>query len=300
MKSFCLFCLLLLNKGFGQSVFRTVLDRASNQPVSYATLKVLHKPSGTMTTAKGEFELSFEPSDSILITSIGYQEMILIGRDVGLKIYLSPLPKSLDTVVVRGTTPLRTIILGNGKDFVNKKLNCGKDCEPWGDCIPWGPSDKKEEFAEKIMIDSTKVYRLQKLYIPTRKKDRYGAILLRIYATDEITNLPGEELLFKYIEVNARMIYKNKVVIDISSDDLYISHSSSFFVSMAWPPGQGGRGIHFTSLCLFFMNQDNFYRRSLASKTYDWYTPLYRMNPNENLKILNSAYAVQMEERVYK
>ena len=300
MKLLCLSCLLFLNKGFSQSALRSVADSTNNRPISYVTVKVLHKPIGTMTSVNGEFELAIEPSDTILITSIGYREKILIGRDVGMRIFLSPLPKSLDTVFVGRTRPVRTIILGIGKDFVNKKIKCGDDCEPWGDCIPWGPSDKKEEFAEKIAIDSTKAYRLKKLYIPTRRKDRYGPLLLRIYAEDEKTKLPGEELLFKYIEVNARMIYKNKVVVDISAEDFYISHSSSLFVSLGWPPGQGGREIHFNSLCFFFMNQDNTYARNLASKKYEWYPTNFRKSQNDIYKRLNSAYAVELEERIYK
>jgi len=290
MKRPFIFCLLFLTKGFSQSALRTVADSTNNRPISYATLKVLHKPIGTMANVNGEFELAFERSDTISITCIGYREKILMGRDIGLRIYLSPAPKSLDTVVVAGTRPLRTIILGNGKDFVNKKMKCGDDC------LPWGPAGVKEEFAEKILIDSTKAYRLKKLYMPTRKKDQYGPLLLRIYAEDEITKKPGEELLFKYIEVNKKMIYKSKVVIDISSEDLYIGHSSSFFVSFGWPLGHGGRGVDFTSINLFLLNKDNTLQRNLLTETYYWYQSGYGKSKDK----VNTAYAVEMEERVYK
>jgi hypothetical protein len=117
MKFLGCFLLLLGQFAFSQTMKRKIVDEHNNSAVPYATVKVLHKPVGVMAEATGEFELNIEPTDTILITSVGYQKKILSGRDLGLKIYLSPLPKSLDTVVVRRTKPVRTIILGNGKDF---------------------------------------------------------------------------------------------------------------------------------------------------------------------------------------
>ncbi len=292
MKFLGCFPLLLVGQlVFSQTMKRTIINENNNIGVPYATVKVLHKPIGTMTTANGEFELALEPTDTILITSIGYQRRTLIARDAGSTIYLSPLPKSLDTVVVRGTTPVRNIILGNGKDFVHKKMKCGDDC------LPWGPADLKEEFAEKIIVDSAKAYRLKKVYIPTRKKEKYGPLLLRVYSEDEVTKLPGDELLFKYIEVDRSMIHKSKVVIDISADDLYISNSGSFYVSMGWPPGQGGRGTYSTHLTLFLWHKENTFARNLLSETYYWYQHGFGKRENG---FVSSAYAVEMEERIYK
>ena len=105
-----------------------------------------------------------------------------------------------------------------------------------------------------------------------------------------------QELLLRYIDVNSSMIYKDKVVIDVSSDDLYISHSSSFFVSLGWPPGEIGG----TYLRFFLTGKGKTFARNLVTKMYDWYPILYKKSVNGTTKTMNAAYAVEMQERVYK
>lgn len=295
------YCLLLLLPNFclSQKISGTVVDANNNAPVPFATIKVLHSTRGEITTTKGEFQIFIEPADTILISSVGYQTKILTWKTMSATVYLVPAPKMLEQVTIRPTIPIRTIILGNGKDLIHQVINCRfTENGPQDICWPWGPSGLKEEFAEKIGLDSSRLYRLLKVYVPVRKNNPYGPLLLRIYEEDSISGMPGEELFLKLVNVERKLIYKNKVVIDVSAENIYIG-GRNFFISMSWPPGQTGR-TNFTALAFFAHGKDNTYARNLLSEAYNWHPFGLMKNQNGQTKQINSAYAVEIEERAYK
>jgi hypothetical protein len=202
MRCFLIFSILLCRAyGFAQPL-RKVLDKQTGLPVSYATVKVLHQPRGVIASDKGEFVLSLDRSDSVLFSCVGYEEKILIGGQIDTIIFLFPKIKTLSQVTIGKKIPARSIVLG-------EKIKRSKD-ERY-----WLVSSAQEEFAQRIDIpDSSHVYKIKKVIIPTGKYTCPGSLLLRIYTPDSITGLPGEPLLLKFVEVR-RSGTRKEVIIEL-------------------------------------------------------------------------------------
>lgn len=98
------------------------IGRVSGQDgdvIPYATLRILHKPIGTLTDSAGVFALSLDGSllnDTISFSSLGYEEeLVPISRITGsdtLDIVLASKPYSIQEVVVM---PLKTKIKTFGR-----------------------------------------------------------------------------------------------------------------------------------------------------------------------------------------
>src|SRR6185295_6743442 len=94
-----IFFLLMVIPGISYCQFvRTILDKNTRSPVPFASVKVLHKPLGVIASDKGEFTLPIEKSDTILITCVGYYQLILTGEKIEDAIYLVPKIQSLPGV----------------------------------------------------------------------------------------------------------------------------------------------------------------------------------------------------------
>lgn len=223
--------LLLLSCGaIAQPLLRSIQDGQSKAPVSFATVKALHTPKGVIATEKGEFVLDISPSDSVLISCVGYKQRLIPGGAVGTTIYLEPRVKVMKELTIHETKLVQSLTLGNGAPYLNKKLTC--DWNPGKldqDCLPWGAGGKAE-FAERVIVpDSLHIYHIKKVYIPTRYPDDRGPFLLHVYASDPNSPYPGEELFQKSISITRQNISKNKVVADLSAEGLYIQDSKTIF-----------------------------------------------------------------------
>jgi hypothetical protein len=74
------------------------------KPVGSASIRIINSNRGTSSDADGSFNLHLRPSDSILISAIGYGDTIFSpGNRNKLVVILRPKPKSLGEVVVSGT-----------------------------------------------------------------------------------------------------------------------------------------------------------------------------------------------------
>ncbi|RYY64046.1 MAG: hypothetical protein EOO12_10755 [Chitinophagaceae bacterium] len=293
--------LQLSNVAVGQSTHR-LRDRRSGVPVPWATVKVLNRPLGAVADGNGLFALTLNTGDTALISSVGYAPRLLtVLPDV---IDLEPVARPLDTVRVRQTVALRTVLLGNGVPFLNQRL---RSDYPWdsqaGRCYPWGVGGGEEgkfEFAERIGLpDSTHPYRLLRLWLPTRKTDCYGRLLLRFYNVDPLTGAPGEELFVKQVDVNKASVRRArmKIVVDLSADNLLLPPGRAFFLSTGWPPGT--TASCFSIIPLFSGPERDTWHRSPATKIYEW-TPMVMNRMDISPHQVHALYAAELEERVYK
>ena len=99
-------------RGGGIKVKGLVLTEAGDVPVQGANVTVKQTEKGTITNAKGEFELSYAiPAGSVLIFSyVGYAPQNSTVKDAGqIRIYMKVAQNELDKVVVQayGTTKKR-------------------------------------------------------------------------------------------------------------------------------------------------------------------------------------------------
>jgi hypothetical protein len=283
-----------------QSRSFTIRDKETGLPVAFATIKLLHTTKGAVSNDLGYFLINIDDTDTMFVSSIGYQAKKLLGAAIDSVIFLERHVNTLNTVIIRETIPVRTIVLGNGAAFLNENLKCkypnsGRDSM---NCFPWAPSNLKEEWAERIELpDSSRNYKINKIYVPTRKHPgSYGALWVRVYATGEANGLPGEELYSSIVKVNARDIKKNKVVLNMDKENWQVNHMSSFFISVGWPPNVSySKG--FTTISSFVLYRENSFHRHLNSTYYLW-MPWSYMGVSK-VKV-STLFAVELEERKLK
>ncbi|RYY87628.1 MAG: hypothetical protein EOO15_11295 [Chitinophagaceae bacterium] len=293
----CLF--LMLSAGAQTHRLRSLRD---GSPIPWASIKILNRPQGAISNQVGFFELTLQPGDTALISSIGYAPLQLTTLPEIIE--LEPLGRSMDTVLVRQSIPIRKVMLGNGLPFLNEKLSCEPPWDsPAGRCYPWGVGGDagKAEFAERIELpDSSKPYRLLRLWLPTRESDCYGNLLIRIYAEDLKTGAPGEELFVKQVVIDKTSVRKNKlkIVVDLSADQLQLLPGRSFFLSTGWPPGTT---FHcFSIIPLFSGPQTDTWHRSPARTSYGW-VPMTMKGLNDTKhRTVHTLYTVELEERDYR
>ncbi|TCZ70454.1 hypothetical protein [Flaviaesturariibacter aridisoli] len=285
----------------GQATHR-LRDRRTGAPVPWATIKVLNRPQGAVANGEGFFELTLNGGDTALISSVGYAPKHLTQLpDV---IDLEPVARPLDTVRVRQTVPVRTLLLGNGVPFLDIKLSCSiSGNSPAGICFPWGVGNDegKAEFAERMELpDSTRAYRLLRLWLPTRKTDCYGKLLVHLYAEDPLTGGPGEELWVKLIEVDAASVRRNrlKILVDLTAEAVQLPPGQAFFVSTGWPPGTPH--TCFSIIPLFRGTQSNTWRRYVRSNGFSFFPSEMNWVDEPGGHAANTVYAAELEERVYK
>ncbi len=295
---FCSIFLLLVFISHSQSILRTILNSTTKEPVPFATVKILHTIKGEVTDEKGAFIMPFENTDTIVISSAGYVQKVLVGSEAGSIIYLQPKPVTLQEVVIKTKTFVRTLVLGNGAGSINKKIHCSFNNPPKNNhCINWGSANYKEEFAEKISLpDSSLSYQIKKVFIPIRQyKHSRGLspLLLRIYLTDTATGLPGEEIFTKTIPVAQHLLYKEKLVADLERYKIFLQNENAFFISVGWPPGTSPTD-GMSTLILKKVTMNNTYSRSLIKKDFGWFSFGVLQNPTGFEFTVSTQYAVEL------
>lgn len=278
-------------------------DHRSGAPVPWATVKVLHRAQGAVADEQGRFSLALDAGDTALVSSVGYAPKRLTA--LADEILLEPMARPLDTIHVRPTVAVRNLLLGNGVPYLQQRVDCrygGSGTQ--NGCYPWGVSGAdqgKTEFAERVALpDSTKPYRLLRLWFPTRKDDDcYGGLLIRIYTEDTLTGLPGEELFVKRIDVTRASVHRNrlKIVADLSADNLVLPPGRAFFVSTGWPPD--AKTSCFACILLFGGTPVNTFTRTMVHNDYNWYA--MRMPGKDTGGVdVHTLYAAELEELRYK
>lgn len=239
---------------------RQVINKNTLLPVPFATIKILNKKGGVIASEKGVFQIQFNPDDSVLISCVSYYPIILIGKEIKSTISLAPKFKSLANVTIQSHTILESVLIGDK----SKKL---KDLEHWG---PAG-SNLKEEFAQKMELpDSISTYKVKKLFIPSKKIRCQGPLLLHIYMADTISQLPGEEILIKMIPGDKMKYQRNKLLIDVSEENIYLDSIKYFFISISWP--EEAYTSNCTTVISISRNSSQItYVRYLDSNDYKWF-----------------------------
>ena len=128
---------------------------------------------------------------------------------------------------------------------------------------------------------------------------RLNNALVRIYTADSLSGWPGEELFVKQVEVTKRNLYKEKVVIDLSSDHIEFAGDKAFYISLGWPPDQNYKS-DFTLITLFENENGTVCQRSIRSTEYQWFTMTLKDPEGTGRVTVGLSLAVEMEVRRYK
>jgi CarboxypepD_reg-like domain len=272
------------------------MDSQTNTPVAFATVKVLNKPAGVIASDKGEFDLNIDPADSVLISCVGYASKILTGKNIAAVIYLDKKIKTLKEVAVRERKWIRSVVLGNGVAYLDSNISCrvnSPEAFETAECHPW-VGGNKSEFAEKIELPSNDLdYKIKKIIIPVSKGSRWGPVLLHLYYEDSGSDNPGEEFLLKQIDVKKEIVKKNKIYIDLSAENIYLTDSRSFFIGISWEKGE--QEYH-TRLSLIKSDKTT-YTRVLLDNNYNWFKRGgFKFGNSETLIFTNTIYAAELDE----
>jgi len=121
-------------EGAAPALVGQVLDQATQTPVAYASLGVLHQPLGTVADDQGRFRLpvpAANDQDSLRIALLGYAPLTLPVREwrqrlaqSGGQIMLRAVPTALAEVVVRPGKTVRRVI-GNSSNSMNTTASFG-------------------------------------------------------------------------------------------------------------------------------------------------------------------------------
>jgi hypothetical protein len=273
---------------------RKIIDSATGAPISFATVKVLNQPRGVIASENGVFDLHLDPADSILISSVGFQEKIITAKEIKDSILLSPKFKTLAEITVKDKKYLRTVYLGKGVPVLHEKIVC-KD----NDCWNWGPTEIHEEFAEKIVLPFPDLtYQLRKIFLPVKQVNCWGPLLLHVYIERKGSEFPGEEIFIKPVSFTRSQVHNNFAEIDLSAEEIYFENNRQFFISVGWIPGASKEKC-LTTILLHLSKEDaDTYSRSLLSNKYQWQKIGYVEGKKHDLHLRPGCfYAVELWER---
>lgn len=125
---------ICINKADSQTkIFSgTVKDMSSDEPIPFASIVFTHTTTGTLTDSAGNFSFRFSswPSDTISITCVGYQPMLL------------KVPADKDTIVV--TVPMER---GTFNEGVSVKVKVNKGLLVWRKIVEHKPENDRYRFS---------------------------------------------------------------------------------------------------------------------------------------------------------
>jgi hypothetical protein len=241
---------------------RVVFDATTNNPIPFATIKVINKPKGTFANANGEFTLNVETNDTVLITSVGYKPKTIPGKEISSSVYLDPKVIILQKAIVHSGPLIRQLLLGSDTTNLDAELN-------------WGPGSQAE-FAKKIILpDSEKLYRVNRVSVRIKKHNGcFGPLLLHIYTSNPSTGVPDSEILIRQVNFDRKNTKKDKGWVNLTEDKIIWTGTSSFFVGFSWLPRAYDEKCLTT---LFFMRskRTDTYTRNIETDQYKWFNFYY-------------------------
>jgi hypothetical protein len=247
-----------------------VIDRGSSKVVPYATVKVLHKPFGGMTSQYGQIELKLNDGDSILITCIGYKKLFFVWNPIvdTLRITVASVP--LDTVTISAQTLIGSFVIGNGAGLISKKIKCDFTPGKRNECERW-TGTRGTEFVELMTLpDSLRTFRLGIAYLPIESVECWRPIFLNVYEYDAATGLPGELLFQRLLTMQSENYVKGKAIIDLRGEQILFKKVRHFFIGISWLEGNLEHDC-ITGLVFLKRKSDVTYSRTYLDPSYKWF-----------------------------
>ncbi|MCC6181999.1 MAG: carboxypeptidase-like regulatory domain-containing protein [Bacteroidia bacterium] len=282
-----------------QEIKRVIVDSKTKEPIPYATIKILHTNKGKIANSNGEFKLDFQLNDSIFISSVGYLDTILIGKNIDKLIFLISKPSVLDNIVVSNPKIINRFIIGNGAEFINKKTICNfKESAniKLTKCLPW-TGGGGAEFAEPMMLpDTNKIYRLSKAYIPVKYTSScWQPIFIQVYEADSINGMPGSLIFRKHLSLKPENYKKGKIILDLHNENIFFIKQKKFFISISWDTENSNKNC-LTGILLFRDSEGICYSRSIVFNDYHWIVFDWTPQKENSFERLRTIFAAEIEE----
>jgi hypothetical protein len=253
---------------FGQTVKGTLVDAATQSPVAYVNIGILNKSIGTVSNDKGvfAFEISkqVKPSDTVMISMIGYESQIFKVSDfqktLQQKSTISLTSKSYDLSEV-------TII---PKDFKTKLVGNQRRNENMS--VAFQNNNMGHEMGVLLNIKKRPTY-IEKVFINIISCT-YDSIFYRlnIYEYDKKTKRPSKNVLQKPVYLSYTKA-ETQQTLEIDLSHLSVLVQDDFVVSVELVKDLGEGDINFSAS--FFKSRGFARGMSLGG----WQRTLFRIGP---------------------
>lgn len=206
-----------------------VIDKESNQPLSYVNIGIPNQPIGTISNPDGSFSLYIDlkyQKDTLVFSNIGYDQQKISVQSAYTYIVVTLKQKSiqLQAVTVIGKKTKKIYDLGN-KRFNSSYILA--DSAMAGSAMALLIENKFPNFHRKLKTPF--VLKKAILKIDGNTFDQFK-IRVRILDYDSLTGLPGKDLLEENIIITSRLKREGWIKVDLSQYNIIINQNCLFLV----------------------------------------------------------------------
>ena len=263
-----------------------LVNRKTNLPIPFATVKLLHTKSGSYSDEKGIFNLVCNATDTLLITSVEFVPFtVALSNIANDTVFLEPRIRQLDPVMAKHKKLIGKIEFG---------IKGIRD-------LSWGASGMGEEFAQLFLLpaDTSTVFKLKRVSIPSKGFNPTSPAVLHVYSVNANTGLPGEELLQNRYFITKQNFKNKNFIIDLDAENLFI-HEKNIFVSCEFLGSTESKitksGFPTTVYMTYSMPEVFTFSRSLLQPRYSWFPFKTSQGGKGSLIPANTMFSIEVEQ----
>lgn len=203
---------------FGQNLILSskVVDFDTRESLPYVNIIVKDKLIGTFSDENGTFHIEYVKGDSLIVSHVGYEKLIVLAEEIEELIQLKEQPNILTEVAISSSRKTKTKLLG----VLKKKADTYM-----GGVLQYAMFFENNEgeigFIKKLHFEIGHSVNRGK------ENKKQAKIRIRIYEKDSTTGKPGMDILKKEKIVTIKPNQRN-VNVDISEENIYFPLNGLF------------------------------------------------------------------------
>ncbi len=214
--SLFLFVLIsIISSGQNINISGVILNKNDKKPIPYVSIYSIKSNIFYDADLYGNYEISIPFNDTIIFSSIGYENLILSNFILHDSIYLNEKIHQLKDVIVAKSIPIEVGILNNKvtRSFIGESLN-----------------DSYEAVTLINVPEAIGQFKISKIKFKQKSYSSDMILKLHVYET-KANNLPGDELLNNQVIISSKDNKNGIIEIDIKNQNIILANSS-FFVGV--------------------------------------------------------------------
>jgi hypothetical protein len=228
---YALFFIIIFFSGsiaFAQNVLKgDVIDTETNKPVPYVSIGVISKPDGTVSNARGEFEITLDAkitdTDTLVFSSIGYQSKAFLVGDLKKEFKETPLSISLKKSVYE----LKQVVISSKHAHV-KILGYETTSKLFG--LGFGTNSLGSQGGVRIPIKhpNTNIESLSFFII----QNPFESLTFRVNIYEFNDGKPGNNILNENVIFKVENKQAGKITVDLANYNIYVN--KDVLVALEW------------------------------------------------------------------
>lgn len=193
-----------------QTISGLIINSETKDPIPYVNISYLKTNYGTSTDLNGNYEINISKTDTIFLSSIGYN-----SKKISLKKYSNFKNHSVNFYLEPSNEVIEEVIISTKKKKYTsiKKVGSPKKGLKIKTTLPFG-----YEFSNYIKNPYKKKGKIQTIIISLNKQKKFDYLAsynIKFYEYDPVNNIPGELVYNKNMIVTPKnKTYKMKVNVD--------------------------------------------------------------------------------------